>query len=66
MEIGRPQIQALAEAGTMEQTSRETTPIPDKRDEALGNYLKAFWGFSADELAILDGVILEPAASSEE
>ena len=29
-------------------------------DQVLDNYRKAFSGFTADELAIRDGVILEP------
>jgi post-segregation antitoxin (ccd killing protein) len=31
-----------------------------RRDRILDDYRKAFTGFSAEELAILDGVILEP------
>ena len=31
-----------------------------RRSQILENYKKAFTGFSEDELAILDGVILEP------
>ena len=31
-----------------------------RRNQILENYRKAFTGFSEDELAILDGVILEP------
>ncbi len=31
-----------------------------RRSQVLDNYRKAFAGFSADELAILDGIILEP------
>ena len=31
-----------------------------RRNQILDNYRKAFAGFSEDELAILDGVILEP------
>lgn len=34
-----------------------------RRDQILDNYRKAFAGFSADELSILDGVILEPTGS---
>lgn len=35
---------------------------PAKRSEGvLGGYKKAFTGFTDDEMAILDGVILEPA-----
>ena len=33
-------------------------------DEVLDAYKKAFQGFSEDELAILDGVILEPVRKS--
>jgi hypothetical protein len=33
-----------------------------RRDRILDDYRKAFTGFSPDELAILDGVILEPVA----
>jgi hypothetical protein len=32
-----------------------------RRNQILENYRNAFLGFSEDELAILDGVILEPA-----
>jgi hypothetical protein len=32
-----------------------------RRKEILDNYRNAFAGFSDDEIAILDGVILEPA-----
>jgi hypothetical protein len=32
-----------------------------RRNQILDNYRKAFTGFSEDELAILDGMILEPA-----
>ncbi len=31
-----------------------------RRTQVLENYRRAFTGFSPDELAILDGVILEP------
>jgi hypothetical protein len=31
-----------------------------RRSQILDNYRKAFTGFSEDELALLDGVILEP------
>jgi hypothetical protein len=34
-----------------------------RTDQILDNYRKAFSGFSADEQAILDGVMLEPAAT---
>jgi hypothetical protein len=34
-----------------------------RRDRILNSYQKAFTGFSTDELAILDGVILEPVRS---
>jgi hypothetical protein len=34
-----------------------------RRDRILEAYQKAFTGFSADELAILDGVILEPVGA---
>jgi post-segregation antitoxin (ccd killing protein) len=34
-----------------------------RRDQILNNYRKAFAGFSTDELAILDGIILEPLAA---
>jgi len=34
-----------------------------RADEILDNYRKAFAGFSEDELAILDGVMLEPVVS---
>jgi hypothetical protein len=35
-----------------------------RRDSILDNYRKAFAGFSAEELAILDGVILEPVSKA--
>jgi len=34
-----------------------------RRNQILDNQRKAFTGFSEDELAILDGVILDPAAA---
>ena len=34
-----------------------------RRNQILENYRTAFTGFSEDELAILDGVILEPAGA---
>jgi post-segregation antitoxin (ccd killing protein) len=34
-----------------------------RRDEILSNYRKAFAGFSEDELAILDGIMLEPVGA---
>jgi hypothetical protein len=34
-----------------------------RRNQILENYRKAFTGFSEDELAILDGVILEPVGA---
>jgi hypothetical protein len=33
----------------------------ERRAEILGNYRAAFSGFAEDELAILDGVILQQA-----
>jgi hypothetical protein len=33
-----------------------------RRSQILDNYRKAFAGFTEDELAILDGVMLEPVA----
>ena len=35
----------------------------NRRNQILENYRRAFTGFSEDELAILDGVILEPAVA---
>lgn len=35
-----------------------------RSDQILDNYRKAFAGFSEDELAIIDGVILEPVAAT--
>lgn len=34
----------------------------ERREEVLAGYKKAFSGFSDEDMAILDGVILEPAA----
>ena len=34
----------------------------ERREEVLEGYKKAFSGFSGEDLAILDGVILEPPA----
>jgi hypothetical protein len=34
-----------------------------RRNRILENYRRAFTGFSEDELAILDGVILEPVGA---
>jgi hypothetical protein len=34
-----------------------------RRNQILQNYRTAFTGFSEDELAILDGVILEPVGA---
>ena len=34
--------------------------VRHRRNQILENYRQAFAGFSEDELAILDGVILEP------
>jgi hypothetical protein len=34
-----------------------------RRNQILENYRAAFTGFSEDEIAILDGVILEPASA---
>ena len=34
-----------------------------RRGQILDNYRKAFTGFSGEELAILDGIILEPAGA---
>jgi hypothetical protein len=34
-----------------------------RRNKILANYRTAFTGFSEDELAILDGVILEPVGA---
>jgi hypothetical protein len=35
----------------------------NRRNQILENYRRAFTGFSEDELAILDGVILEPVSA---
>ena len=37
-----------------------------RRNEILDNYKKAFTGFSAEELAILDGVIHQPSAHAKD
>ncbi|MBZ5726348.1 MAG: type II toxin-antitoxin system CcdA family antitoxin [Acidobacteriia bacterium] len=47
--------EALSE-GLRRQTAAE------RSDEVLAAYRKAFSGFSAEEMSILDGVILEPAS----
>lgn len=36
--------------------------MAERSDEILDRYKEAFFGFSEDELSILDGVILEPNA----
>jgi post-segregation antitoxin (ccd killing protein) len=36
--------------------------VTERSDEVLALYRKAFSGFTEDEVAILDGVILEPVA----
>ena len=36
-----------------------------RRDQILDDYRTAFTGFSEDELAVLDGVILEPVAAGK-
>jgi hypothetical protein len=36
-----------------------------RRKEILDNYRKAFSGFTEDELALLDGVILEPVSAGK-
>jgi hypothetical protein len=33
-----------------------------RRDEVLEKYRKAFCGFSAEEMSILDGIVFESAA----
>jgi hypothetical protein len=47
-------ISEVISAGLEAETARQ------RRTLILDNYRKAFSGFSEDELAILDGVILEP------
>ena len=56
------------------QTNRGKTPVSaglslerarQRRREILDDYRKAFAGFSADEQAILDGVILDDVAASD-
>jgi hypothetical protein len=37
----------------------------NRRDRILEDYRKAFAGFAADELAILDGIILEPVSAGK-
>ena len=44
-------------AGLQFETAKQRT------GQILDNYRKAFAGFSQDELAVLDGVMLEPVAS---
>jgi hypothetical protein len=34
----------------------------ERNEEVLENYKKAFSGFSDEEMAILDGIVLEPAS----
>jgi len=50
-------ISEVVSAGLRLESARQ------RRDRILGDYRKAFDGFSADELAILDGVILEPVGA---
>ncbi|MEO8660064.1 MAG: hypothetical protein ABI693_16455 [Bryobacteraceae bacterium] len=38
----------------------------ERSEQLLANYQKAFSGFSEEELAILDGVIIEPAKKRSE
>jgi hypothetical protein len=42
----------------------EIETAKQRRSQILANYRKAFAGFSEDELAILDGVILERTPDS--
>jgi hypothetical protein len=45
---------------------RTTLTLPaDSRERILDDYRKAFTGFTADELAILDGIILEPVSAGK-
>lgn len=37
-------------------------PSMERSEEIMNGYMKAFAGFSDDEMALLDGVILEPAS----
>jgi hypothetical protein len=38
-----------------------THTAAERSEEVLGAYKKAFTGFSAAEMAVLDGILLEPA-----
>jgi hypothetical protein len=45
---------------------RTTLTLPaDSRERILDDYRKAFTGFTADQLAILDGIILEPVSAGK-
>jgi hypothetical protein len=49
-----PSLQAQRIAGSHFENAKQ------RADQTLENYRNAFSGFSEDELAILDGVMLEP------
>jgi hypothetical protein len=50
-------ISEVVSAGLRLETARH------RRNQILEDYRRAFTGFSEDELAILDGVILEPVGA---
>ncbi len=52
-------ISEIVTTGLRAETARQ------RRSEILENYRKAFSGFTDEELAILDGVILEPVSLQE-
>ena len=54
-----------------QETRRTTLTLPadsllhaERSEKIISSYKKAFSGFSEDELAILDGVILGPASEN--
>ncbi len=47
---------------TFNERLAEATSAAERSKQVLNAYKKAFSGFSDDEMAILDGIILEPSA----
>jgi hypothetical protein len=45
-------------------TGLQSENAKQRADQVLDNYRKAFSGFSEDELAIIDGVMLEPVVAT--
>jgi hypothetical protein len=60
-----PRKQVAAKRRTALTLPSDSESAKHRRKEILDAYRKAFTGFSDDELAILDGVILEPAKPAE-